>query len=158
MKKRILLLQIAFCSISVFAAGFKSGQTVYVKAKSVQLKSTEGSFGSNTGLAVYGDTAKVLSVSGKKVKIQLSTGSKATGWIADGSLSAKKVKKDSKVSTSDKELALAGKGMTEEMENAYKASNPNLNFKLIDAIEAIIISDSEVEKFMKEGHLNLGDE
>ena len=48
--------------------------------------------------------------------------------------------------------------MTEEMENAYKASNPNLNFKLIDAIEAIIISDSEVEKFMKEGHLNLGDE
>ena len=39
--------------------------------------------------------------------------------------------------------------MTEEMENAYKASNPNLNFKLIDAIEAIIISDSEVEKFMK---------
>lgn len=157
MKKLILLLLTAFCSISVFAASFKSGQTVYVSAKSVQLKSSDGTFSSNAGLAVYGDMGKVISVSGKKVKIQLSTGSRATGWIASGSLTNKKINKDSKTTASSSELALAGKGFTEEVENVYKASNPNLNFKMIDAIENILVNDSEVEKFMTEGHLNLGE-
>lgn len=158
MKKRILLLLVAFCSISVFAASFKSGDTVYVSAKSVQLKSSEGSFASNSGLAVYGDSGKVLAVSGKKVKIQLSTGSKSTGWIASGSVTKKKINTSSKTTASAKELALAGKGWSEEAENAYKASNKKLDFKVIDAIEAIIINDAELLKFIQEGHLNQGDE
>ena len=153
MKKGILALLIAFCSFSVFAASYKSGETVYVSTKSVQLKSTEGSFSSNSGLAVYGDTAQVLSVSGKKVKIQISTGSKATGWIAQGNLSKKKINKNSKTTASNSELALAGKGWSQEAENAYKASNSKLNFKLVDSIEAIIVKEAEVAQFIKEGHL-----
>ncbi|MBR6154367.1 MAG: hypothetical protein IKQ43_08020 [Treponema sp.] len=153
MKKGILALLIAFCSFSVFAASFKSGETVYVSTKSVQLKSTDGSFSSNSGLAVYGDMAKVLSVNGKKVKIQLSTGSKSTGWIAQGNLSKKKINKDSKTTASNSELALAGKGWSQEAENAYKASNTKLNFKVVDAIEAIIVKEAEVAQFIKEGHL-----
>ena len=158
MKKRILLVLIAFCTLSVFAYKPKAGDTIYVSAKSVQLKSSEGSFASNAGLAVYGDSGKILSVSGKKVKIQLSTGSKSTGWIAAGSITNKKINKDSKLSTSDKELALAGKGWSEEAENAYKASNSKLDFKLVDAIESIVVSDSDLMKFIQEGHLNQGDE
>lgn len=158
MKKRILLLLVALCSLSAFAYKPKAGDTVYVTAKSVQLKSSEGSFSSNSGLAVYGDSGKILSVSGKKVKIQLSTGSKSTGWIASGSITNKKINTSSKTTASAKELALAGKGWSEEAENAYKASNTNLDFKVIDAIEAIVISDSELSKFLEEGHLNQGDE
>lgn len=157
MKKRVLLLLVAFCSISVFAASFKSGDTVYVSAKSVQLKSSEGAFSSDSGLAVYGDSGKVLAVSGKKVKIQLSTGSRSTGWISTGSLTKKKINTSSKTTASAKELALAGKGWSEEAENAYKASKPDLDFKIVDAIEAIIVNNAELLKFIEEGHLNQGE-
>ena len=51
------------------------------------------------------------------------------------------------------ELALAGKGFSEEAENAYRASDSNLNFAEIDRIEKITVSSEELASFKKEGGL-----
>ena len=160
MKKKILLVLCAFMSLSVFAAEkFKKGDTVYVSTKTSSLKSGSGAFASNVDTVSYGDVLKVISVKGSKAEVEKQSGKRTKGWIATGSLTKKKiVATGSKVTASAEELALAGKGFSEEAENAYKAANANLDFGAVDAIEAIVISDSDMKSFIKEGHLAGGDE
>lgn len=156
MKKGILLIAGLLMSMSVFAASFKKGNTVYVSSKTAALKNGSGLFAKDVATVNYGDQLKVLSVSGKKVEVQSTTNSKITGWIASGSITTKKIVKTTSggsVNASAKEIALAGKGFSEETEGIYQSSNSKLDFSLVDSIEAIVISDSEMEKFIKEGHL-----
>ena len=137
------------------AASFKKGDTVYVSAKTGVLKDSSGNFGKDVAKVSYGDSLKVLSVSGKKVQVKLSDGS-ATGWISSGSLTKKKIVKTSSqtsVNANAKELALAGKGFSEESEGVYSASNSDLDFSAVDAIEALTVSESDMESFISEGHL-----
>ena len=68
------------------------------------------------------------------------------------------VAKGNNVTASTEELALAGKGFSEEAENAYKASNANLDFDAVDAIEAIVVSEADMKDFISEGHLAGGEE
>ncbi|MBQ5400934.1 MAG: hypothetical protein IIU15_06955 [Treponema sp.] len=162
MKKKLLLAACLFMiAASAFAGQFKKGQTLYVSTKTVTLKDGSGNFAKNVGTLTYGDQVKVLAVSGSKVQVQLSTNSKTSGWVTEGSLTKKKITKTSsggKVSASTKELALAGKGFDEESEGVYAASHSNLNFDLVDRIESINVSDYELEKFISEGHLKGADE
>ena len=156
MKKRIILaLFLIITGVSGFAATYKKGQTLYVKTKTAVLKNGEGNFAKDVGTLSYGDQVKVLEVSGKKVHVQLSSGTKS-GWVAEGNLTNKKITKTSSggnVSASTKELALAGKGFSEESEGVYSSSHRNLDFSAVDAIEAMTVSDSELEYFIDEGHL-----
>ena len=157
MKKRIILaLFLITAGVSVFAATtYKKGQTAYVKTKTATLKNGDGNFAKDVGSLSYGDQVKVLDVSGKKVQVQLSSGAKS-GWVDAGNLTKNKITKTASggtVSASTKELALAGKGFSEESEGVYSASHRNLDFSAVDAIEAMTISDSELEYFIDEGHL-----
>lgn len=155
MKKKILLTVLAFMSLSVFAASFKKGDTLYVSAKSSTLKSGTGAFSKTVDNVSYGEMVKVLSVKGSKVEVEKQSGSKSSGWMAAGSLTKKKiVASGSKVTASADELALAGKGFSEEAENAYRASNANLDFDAVDAIESIVIPEEEMKSFISEGHLS----
>jgi len=160
MKKKILLALFALMSISVFAAEkFKKGDTVYVTSKTVAMKSGTGAFSKTVDNVSYAEVLKVLSVKGNKVEVQKQAGSRASGWIANGSITKKKIiAAGSKVTASADELALAGKGFSEEAENAYKASNANLDFNAVDAIESIVISEDDMKSFISEGHLAGGEE
>ena len=61
------------------------------------------------------------------------------------------------MNASSNELALAGKGFSEEAEKAFKSSNGNLNYAEVDKIEEITVSDSELSAFISEGHLKGGE-
>ncbi len=158
MKKIVLLLLCAFLCGSAFAkTSFKKGQTVYVAVKKSAVKSGTGFFASKTANVAYGDVLTIVTTGDKKTQVKLNSGK--TGWIATGSLTAKKILKSSTGSTvraSTDELALAGKGFSEEAENAYKAANKKLDFSKVDEIEKIVISDSELQAFISEGHLKEG--
>lgn len=158
MKKVILVLLCALSCTVVFAkTSFKKGQTVYVAVKQSAVKSGTGFFASTAASVTYGDQLVIITAGDKKTEVKLSDGK--TGWIATGSLTAKKIVKTATGSTiraSTDELALAGKGFSEEAENAYKAANKKLDFSKVDAIEKITVSESEVQDFIKEGHLNAG--
>ncbi|HBB43761.1 MAG TPA: hypothetical protein DEO40_07045 [Treponema sp.] len=160
MKKSIMLLLCALLGFTAFAATtFKSGDTVYVSAKSTSLKSGTGFMSKTVGTVNYGDALTVISVSKKKVEVKSQRNSSLKGWIPIGSITKRKiVSSGAKSAVSSQELALAGKGFTEEAENAYKASSPNLDFKAVDAIEKIRIDEETVQAFIREGHLTGGEE
>ncbi len=155
MKKVFLLVVLTLVGLCAFAAGFKKGDTVYVSTKTAVLKNGDGNFAKDVATVNYGDQLKVLSVSGKKVQVQIKD-KKTSGWIASNSVTTKKIVKSStgnSVNASTKELALAGKGFSEETEEIYKNSGGDLDFSKVDLIEKASTNEQELEKFITEGHL-----
>ncbi len=156
MKRKILLFLCMLMSVSVFAASFKKGDKVYVSVKTVTLKSTDGAGAKKVLDLSYGDELKVVSVSGKNIQVQQTGGSKKSGWIPSNSVTKKKIVKTSsggKVSANSSELALAGKGFTEESEKVMQAADEDIDYSKVDAVESVSVSDSEIQSFIKEGHL-----
>jgi uncharacterized protein YgiM (DUF1202 family) len=154
--KRIVIL---WCMIillaSAAAAQIREGQTVYVTAKSLPVKSGTGFFARTLGTLKYGDPVTVLRVNGKWAEIQSAV--QITGWTVQTSLSTKRVTVSGGSSASSREVAMAGKGFTEEVENAYKAGH-TADYGAVDAVEANTVSDSELLAFIRDGRLSMGDE
>ena len=80
------------------------------------------------------------------------------GWVHVSALSKKKIvlnpnSKDLENAASSDELALAGKGFNEQVEQNYKKKNKNADFTWIDNMEKFVVSPSEIQKFLKQGGL-----
>lgn len=90
-----------------------------------------------------------------KVKPENKSGE---GWVHTSALSTKKIilnpgSKDVESAASSDELALAGKGFNEQVENDFKKKNKNVDFTWVDKMENIIVSQDEIQGFLKEGGL-----
>jgi uncharacterized protein YgiM (DUF1202 family) len=141
---------------SAAAAQIRAGKTAYVSAKSLPIKSTTGFFAKTVGTLSYGDEVKVLSVNGKWAKIQSTAW--ITGWTAQTNLSTKRVTASRGNSASSREVAMAGKGFTEEVEKNYREGHQEADYQAVDQMEAYVVDDEELLKFIEEGRLSMGDE
>jgi uncharacterized protein YgiM (DUF1202 family) len=158
MKRFLMVLGLtAVLGGTVFAQMSKGG-TVYVNVKTLQLKSGTGFFAGKSGSPLaYGDQVTVLQVKGKWAEVRYSGSATFTGWTNSSNLTTKRVVASGGTGgASAKEVAMAGKGFNEEVENAYK-SNGSLNYADVDATEAITVPESELYSFITEGHLIVGD-
>jgi uncharacterized protein YgiM (DUF1202 family) len=136
-------------------AQVKEGQTAYVTAKSLAVKSGTGFFARTLGTLKYGDPVTVVRINGKWAEIRSSV--QINGWAAHANLSAKRVTASGGSSASSREVAMAGKGFNEEVENVYKSSH-TVNYGAVDAVESQVVGDDELLTFIREGRLSMGDE
>lgn len=157
MKKRWLL----GCSLLLLGSFLwaKTGDTMYVSAKEVELKSGTGFFASKTGLLSYGTKVTVLAEEGKWIQVASADNGKTVGWLPASSLTRKKILADSGLSTvsaSADELALAGKGFSAEVEARYTTESTAAIYKLIDEMEATPMDRDELWGFIRKGGLSDG--
>jgi uncharacterized protein YgiM (DUF1202 family) len=151
--KRILFI-ILLCLTATAAFAQRRGDTMYVAVRSVPLKSGTGFFAKTVGNLAYGAQVTVLAVDGKWV--QLRSGS-LTGWTASSNLTTKRVvAQGDNRSASASEMAMAGKGFSEEVEREYKTGK-DLNYGAVDTLETIAVSDEDLLNFINEGHLAAGE-
>jgi hypothetical protein len=130
---------------------------MYVAVKSAALKSSTGFFASTRGTLQMGDVVAVLQEKGKWVEVRSTARSSLSGWMASASLTAKRiVASGNSTSASAGELALAGKGFNQEVENAYK-QNGALDYGPIDVMEAQSVPTEELYNFIVEGRLAGGE-
>jgi hypothetical protein len=157
MKKYLLLAGLlVFFTASAFTQIVK-GNSAWISAKTAAVKSSTGFFASKRGTLAYGDQVSVLQVNGKWAEIRSSNGA-VSGWIAATSLSARRiVAAGSGSGASASEVALAGKGFNQEVENAYKTGG-TLNYADVDKTEAITVAEDVLFKFISDGHLIAGDQ
>jgi hypothetical protein len=156
--KRILFI---FCLI-LFVAGLAAAQvstggTLYVSVKTLTLKSGTGFFASNKGTLNYGDRVTVIRISGKFAEVRSAANSSLTGWAATANLSARQIVSGNSNTASVKEVALAGKGFSQEVEKSYKNQKHNLNYADVDRAETVTVREDELKKFLEEGRLKMGD-
>ena len=154
-------LMIVFC-MGLFIAGMAAAQasnggTMYVATKTVALKSSTGFFARTNATLNYGDRVTVLQVSGKYLEVRSASNSSLRGWTATANLTTKQVIAGNTGIASAREVALAGKGFNQEVENTYKAQG-NLNYADVDKVEQISVSEDDLKKFLEEGRLSMGDQ
>jgi hypothetical protein len=140
---------------ALYAQQLASGGTAWVSSKTADLKSSTGFFASKRGTLKMGDQVTILQVSGSKVEVRSSTNSSLSGWVASSSLSARRIVAAGSSATAT-EVALAGKGFSQEVEDVYKTEG-NLNYADVDRTEAILVSTDELYTFVTEGRLNAGE-
>jgi len=159
MKKIIVVLCVCVSVAAVLPAQAAKGGTMYVTAKSVELKSSTDFFASARGTLQYGAAVTVLQIKGKWAEVRSAAGSQVSGWTAVANLSSKRIVPGSSGGTGGataSEVALAGKGFSQELENAYKAGG-KLNYADVDRTEERKVSKPELYDFLVEGRLFQGD-
>lgn len=140
-----------------------SGITLAATMKSVQIKAgslrSAPSFMSKIVAKVaYGDRVESMDNKNGWSEVRL-TGAKQSGWIHDSALTHKKIvltagqSNVAQGATGD-EIALAGKGFNEQVEREFKEKNPQLDFMMINQMEKIVVSDSQMQQFLKAGRVN----
>jgi hypothetical protein len=136
------------------------GSVVTVRVLTAKVMKTPKFIGPAAGDASRGEQLKVEEVKGDWYRVSGAL----SGWIHKTNLTERQVALSSKPggdgagTASRDEVELAGRGFTPQVEQAYRASNPNLDFSHVDAIEKVVIDPGELEAFIKEGKLAGGDQ
>ena len=153
MKKFACILGILLCAGALFAV--QVGETVYVAVKKTAIKSGTGNFDKVVAQASYGDELIVDKASNKFHRVHKASDPSIAGWISATSVTSKKIVTGSKkVTASADEIALAGKGFSEQVENGYKTSNKQLDYSSVDKLEAFKVSDASLKTFIEDGELS----
>jgi hypothetical protein len=152
-----------FCVAAVTMTDAAFGETLYVAAKSAQLRSGKTSLDSVVATLKLGETVEVVKRDGRWVQVQTSKG--VTGWIYDNNVSA------SKPAAGDNALAALGRNVRGTDASAVtasagargldKASEGYANRSgitqqhrdAVDRMTAYKISDEDVQEFLKSGRL-----
>jgi len=157
MKKILIVLGFFLFVAGISSAQTLTGVTYYIAVKTVTLKASAGSFAANKGTLNYGDKVTVLKVDGKFAEVKSAKNSSVTGWTATSNLTLKQVVSGAKSTASAKEVALAGKGFSQEAENSYKnQKNKKINYTDVNETERITVTEGELKKFLEEGQLKMG--
>jgi len=103
----------------------------------------------------YGDTLDVLSSEGDWYRVKFKG---TAGCIHKSAVEAKTVSSfqgigGQRQGTTEQEVALAGKGFNPQVENAFKAKYPQMNFAIVDAIDRYKVDDNRVFEFIRLGGL-----
>jgi uncharacterized protein YgiM (DUF1202 family) len=157
MKKIFIILIMVLITAAFASAQVVTGGTLYVAVKTLNLKSSTGFFASNRGALNYGDRVTVIQVNGKYVEVRSVVNSSLTGWTPSANLSAKQIISGNTNVASASEVALAGKGFNQEVEDSYKKTG-TMNYADVDRTETITVQETTLRRFLEEGRLAMGDE
>ena len=156
MKKLIIVFSLALFITGLVSAQVSVGSSLYVAVRALALKSSMGFFAGNRGTLNYGERVIVLQISGRFVEVRSAINPALTGWTATANLTTRQVVSGNTNTASAREVALAGKGFNQEVENAYMAKG-NLNYMAVDRVEAITVRENDLRQFLTEGRLSTGD-
>ena len=132
-------------------------KTMSVQVKKCQLRNQPSFMGKIVSNLSYGDTVTVKEE--KESWLNVDPPAKGGGgWVHVSALSSKKIvldpeSRDVKGSTSSEEIALAGKGFNQQVEQEYKKQNRNVDFSWVDKMEQIVIPQQESQTFLQQGGL-----
>jgi hypothetical protein len=129
---------------------------MYAAAKTIELKSSTEFFASIKGTLTYGAAVTVLDIKGKWAEVRSAANSSVSGWTTVTNLSAKRIVSGAASGATASEVALAGKGFNQEIENVYKAKG-SLNYADVDMTESQKVSKKELQDFIIAGRLFQGE-
>ena len=132
---------------------------ISVKVKDTKLRSAPKVWASGVADLKFGDTLQVVGTDASWFKVKTAKGQE--GFIHPAAVTDRKIVLSSSKVASTKvdsaDVVLAGKGFNQEIERAYARDNPGNNFKKVDQVGAVKISESEMRAFLKAGKLGRGE-
>ena len=125
-----------------------------VQVKEGQLRSTPSFLGTIIAKLAYGDRVEIIQDQGTWKKVAVRGG--VQGWMHASALTTKSIvlkagAANVQTSATGGEIALAGKGFSEEVEKQYKKLNRNLDYAWVDRMERFQVSPEQMQAFLKQG-------
>ena len=151
-KWRVFLLAVA----GIFSAGLVlGGSMLSVQVRDGQVRATPSFLGKVIGTLHYGDRVTVLSTNGDWNQVSTV---RVRGWMHHSSLTKSNIslqsgRNNAPLAASNDELALAGKGFNKQVESAFKAQNPKMDYAWVDRMENMKVSPEEMANFLDQGGL-----
>ena len=152
--KRTIVIFLCICIAAVVLAQ-SSGSTMFVAVKNLDLKSSSGIFASTSGTLEYGAQVSVVQASGDWVEVSSAGSPAVRGWARTANLSSRRILPGDAASATAREVAFAGRGFNQEVENANR-SGGNLNYTEVDRMETQRVPMDELHAFLVEGRLSMG--
>lgn len=157
MKSRIVLLFLILVSFLMFSDVVFAGTMMSVQVKKGDVRATPAFLGKIVSTLDYGDRVEVLERKDGWMRVG-PTSKNSSGWIHSSALTEKQIvlqagSRNTQVTASGGELALAGKGFNAEVESEFKSRNRKLDFSAIDRMQATKVSQAQIAAFLKEGGL-----
>jgi hypothetical protein len=153
---RIILITL-FLSLSLVFSGSAEPQKIMnVQIREGQVRSTPSFLGTISAKLSYGDRVEIIQDQGPWKKVAARGG--VQGWMHVSALTAKNIvlkagSGNVRTSATGGEIALAGKGFSEEVERQYKKLNHNLDYTWVDRMERFQVSPEQMQAFLKQGNV-----
>ncbi len=131
-------------------------KSMSVQVKQSHIRKSASFLAPVLGVLAYGDKVSVVGDENSDW-IQVKSGSSA-GFVHSSALTKKEVvlnpgAQDVEKAASSDEITLAGKGFNDQVEGAFRAKNPNLNFAAIDKMEGYLVSENQMRNFLIQGRI-----
>ena len=143
-----------FLFLCVVLSGSAAPQkTMSVQIKEGQVRSTPSFLGAIVAKLSYGERVEVIQDQGSWKKVAARG---TQGWMHASALTTKSIVLKAgagnvQTSATSGEIALAGKGFSEEVEKQYKKLNRNLDYTWVDRMERFQITPEQMQAFLKQG-------
>jgi uncharacterized protein YgiM (DUF1202 family) len=148
----LLMTVLLFSAVFVFP---QSAKQMSVTVKETQVRATPSYLGKVLAVLAYGDQVDVLAEQAGWARVRLPN---AEGWVHLSALSSKRIvlrsgSQNVGTGASSGEVALAGKGFNQEVEDKYKQDN-QLDYTWVDRMGSFTVSAEQVLAFLEQGNLN----
>ncbi|TVR33453.1 MAG: SH3 domain-containing protein [Spirochaetaceae bacterium] len=153
MQKRLFLLLL----IMVGAIASVPAQTMMsVEVRETQVRSNPSFLGRIDAVLNYGDRVEVLEQAQGWSRVSHQG---SAGWVHSSALTTKRIvmqagEADAQRAASGSEVALAGRGFNQEVEDRYRAEQ-GLNYDAVDRMEGFAVEPERLAAFLNEGELRL---
>ena len=156
---RGLVISIALAALSLVSLGALEGETVSISVRSAQLRERASHLAPISGDLAYADQVEVLEVQGDFYRVSSPAGE---GWLHKSTVSEKEIVlddsgRDAERAADDDEVALAGRGFNEQVEQQYR-SDQGLSFEGVDRMESRTRNDNILRDFVETGGLRSPEE
>jgi len=145
----------AACCFLMLAVNARAAQTLSVQVKEGQMRSTPSFLGAIVAKPAYGDRVALIEDRGAWKKVSARG---VQGWMHASALTTKNIvlkagAANVQTGATGGEIALAGKGFSEEVEKQYKSQNRSVDFTWVDRMERFKVSPEEMQAFLKQGQV-----
>lgn len=152
---KIILTACCFLMLVSYAWSADAQRSLSVQVKEGQMRSSPSFLGAIVAKPSYGDRVVLLEDQGNWKKVS-SKG--VQGWMHASALTMKNIvlkagTANVQTTATGGEIALAGKGFSEEVEKQYKSQNRNVDFTWVDRMERFAVSPEEMRAFLKQGQV-----
>lgn len=151
------LVFISLCLGVMLQGAMAFGRTMNVQVREGELRIRPSFLGAVVATVQYGDQVEVTANQGAWRRVRMA---ETEGWIHESALTRKQitwqagVRELSGAATQD-ELALAGRGFNAQVEGQFRADNQRIDFRWVDAMEALRKSPFQIRRFLVEGGLRV---
>lgn len=151
--KRAFVFAVLLLTAALAAA--QASEQMSVTVKETQVRATPSYLGRILAVLAYGDRVDVLAEQNGWARVRIAGGQ---GWVHLSALTGKRIVLQSGSQTVDtgassSEVALAGKGFNQEVENKYRQDN-NLDYTWVDRMDGFTVTPEQVLAFLTEGELD----